>query len=83
MHCKDHKFFVCFDTQYTSSILFTYCTSSDKPNTNKKLQFEPLDTKKLTHEYMMKQSILDAVNNATQTLTVNFMAITDLSIEYR
>ncbi|KAM0728361.1 hypothetical protein ACS0PU_005143 [Formica fusca] len=68
---------------YTSSILFTYCTSSDKPNTNKKIQFEPLDMKKLTHEYMIKQSILDAVNSATQTLTVTFMAITDLSIEYR
>ncbi|XP_070160937.1 uncharacterized protein [Polyergus mexicanus] len=67
---------------YTSSVLFTYCTS-DKPSTNKKIQFETLDMKKLTHEYMIKQSILDAVNSATQTLTVTFMAITDLSIEYR
>lgn len=71
---------------YTSSMLFAYCTSSDKPSdkpTNKKLQFEPLDMKKLTYEYMIKQSILDTVNSTTQTLTVTYMAITELSTEYR
>lgn len=68
---------------YTSSTLFVYCTSSDKPSANNKIQFEPLDIKKLTHEYMIKQSVLDAVNSATQTLTVTYMTITDLSNEYR
>lgn len=65
-------------------MLFVHCISdkpSDKP-TNKKLQFE-LDMKKLTYEYMIKQSILDSVNNTTQTLTVTYMAITELSTEYR
>ncbi|CAL1676032.1 unnamed protein product [Lasius platythorax] len=68
---------------YTSSMLFAYCNSFEKPSADKKLQFEPLDLKKLTHEYMIKQSILNAVNSATQTLTVTYMAIADLSIEYR
>lgn len=65
-------------------MLFVYCTSdkhSDEP-INKKLQFK-LDMKKLTYEYLIKQSILHTVNSATQTLTVTYMAITELSTEYR
>ncbi|XP_029175369.1 uncharacterized protein LOC114943810 isoform X2 [Nylanderia fulva] len=53
------------------------------PSADKKIQFEPVDLKKLTHEYMIKQSVLHTVNSATQTLTVTYMAITDLSIKYR
>lgn len=77
------KLIFCFEIQYTSSVLFTYCTSFEKPSADKKLQFEPVDLKKLTHEYMIKQSILNTVNSATQTLTVTYIAIMDLSAEYR
>jgi len=69
--------------QYTSGMLFVHCTSFDKPSENEKLKLEPPDIKKLTHEYMIKQSALDAVNSATQALTITYMAIIDLSAAYR
>ncbi|KYQ54312.1 hypothetical protein ALC60_06858 [Trachymyrmex zeteki] len=68
---------------YTSGMLFAYCTSFDKPSENEKLKLDPPDIKKLTHEYMIKQSALDAANSATQALTVTYIAIIDLSIAYR
>ncbi|XP_018397226.1 PREDICTED: uncharacterized protein LOC108775383 isoform X1 [Cyphomyrmex costatus] len=68
---------------YTSSILFAHCTSFDKLNENEKLKLDPPDIKKLTYEYMIKQSALDAANSATQALTVTYMAIIDLSVAYR
>ncbi|KYM79044.1 hypothetical protein ALC53_10598 [Atta colombica] len=68
---------------YTSGMLFAHCTSFDKSSENEKLKLDPPDIKKLTHEYMIKQSALDAANSATQALTVTYMAIIDLSVAYR
>ncbi|XP_012538747.2 uncharacterized protein LOC105838031 [Monomorium pharaonis] len=68
---------------YTSGMLFAHCTSFDKPSENDKLNLELPDIKKLTHEYMIKQSALDTVNSATQALTITYMAIIDLSNTYR
>ncbi|XP_077264470.1 uncharacterized protein LOC143898698 [Temnothorax americanus] len=68
---------------YTSGMLFAHCNSPDKPSENDKLKLVPPDVNKLTHEYMIKQSALDAANSVTQTLTVTYTAIVDLSVEYR
>ncbi|XP_017883797.1 uncharacterized protein LOC108627203 isoform X2 [Ceratina calcarata] len=48
-----------------------------------KLQFEPVDVKKLTPEYMIQQSTIDAVNSATQSLTVAYTAIMKTSSELK
>ncbi|KAL6267494.1 hypothetical protein P5V15_000568 [Pogonomyrmex californicus] len=72
-----------YPAMYTSSILFAHCTSFDKPNENDRLKLDPPDIKKLTHEYMIKQSALNTVNSATQALTVTYMAVIDLSVAYR
>lgn len=69
--------------QYTSGLIFAHCTSSEKPGENDKLKLVPPDLKTLTHEYMIKQSALDAANSATQALTIIYMSIIDLSVEYR
>lgn len=68
---------------YTSGVIVAHCTSFDKPSENDKLKLDPPNVKKLTHEYMIKQSALDAANSATQALTVTYMAIIDLSVAYR
>ncbi|XP_011152380.1 uncharacterized protein LOC105191004 isoform X2 [Harpegnathos saltator] len=68
---------------YSSGILFTHCTLSEKLNEKEKLKLEPPDIKKLTYESMIQCSTLDVVNSATQALTVTCMAIINLSTEYR
>lgn len=73
--------------QYSSGVLFVHCTPSIKNhkdfNEKEKLKLEPLDIRKLTYESMIQQSALDAANSATQALTVTYMAIKNLSAEYR
>ncbi|KAL0125201.1 hypothetical protein PUN28_004381 [Cardiocondyla obscurior] len=68
---------------YTSGILIAHCTSCDKPGENDKLNLTSPDVNKLTREYMIKQSALDAANSATQVLTVTYVSIVGLSMEYR
>ncbi|KOC70638.1 hypothetical protein WH47_03654, partial [Habropoda laboriosa] len=53
------------------------------PTADDKLQFEPVDIKKLTPEYMIQQSTIDAVNSATQSLTVTYTTIMKTSNEYK
>ncbi|XP_011862644.1 PREDICTED: uncharacterized protein LOC105559157 isoform X2 [Vollenhovia emeryi] len=64
-------------------MLFVHCASADKPGESDKLKLAPPDISKLTYEYAIRQSALDAANSATQVLTVTYMAIVDLSAEYR
>lgn len=77
------KFNLFIPIQYTSGMLFTHCASSTKPSEKEKLKLEPPDIRKLTYEFMIQQSALDAANSATQALTVTYMAIKNLSTEYR
>lgn len=56
---------------------------SKKPNTEDKLNLEPPDIKDLSFDYMIKQSAIESVNSASQTLTVTYSAIEAASTEYR
>ncbi|XP_060818587.1 uncharacterized protein LOC132908537 [Bombus pascuorum] len=68
---------------YATSFTFVNQPETNKPTENDKLQFEPVDVKKLTPEYMIQQSTIDAVNSATQSLTVTYTAIIKTSKEYK
>ncbi|XP_068967780.1 diablo homolog, mitochondrial-like [Bombus flavifrons] len=68
---------------YATSFTFVNQPETNKPTENDKLQFEPVDVKKLTPEYMIQQSTIDAVNSATQSLTVTYTAIMKTSKEYK
>ncbi|XP_032689331.1 uncharacterized protein LOC116852782 isoform X2 [Odontomachus brunneus] len=68
---------------YSSSLLFAHYTPSEKPSEKDKLKLDLPDIKKLTYESMIQRSALDAANSATQALTVTYMAIKNLSTEYR
>ncbi|XP_050573206.1 uncharacterized protein LOC126913938 [Bombus affinis] len=68
---------------YATSFTFVNQPETNKPTENDKLQFEPVDVKKLTPEYMIQQSTIDAVNSATQSLTVTYTAIMKISKEYK
>ncbi|XP_051164821.1 uncharacterized protein LOC127283777 [Leptopilina boulardi] len=56
---------------------------SKKPNSEEKINLEPPDKKNLSFDYMMKQSAIESVNSASQTLTVTYSAIEAVSKEYR
>lgn len=66
-----------------TSFLFTNDFDAKKPTAKEKLKLELPDVKKLTHEYMIQQSTVDAVNSATQALTVTYLAIVKTSNEYK
>ncbi|XP_076685929.1 uncharacterized protein LOC143377959 [Andrena cerasifolii] len=68
---------------YAASFVFTNHSDTKKPTEDDKLKFEPPDVKTLTHEYMIQQSTIDAVNSATQILTVAYTAIIRTSNEYK
>lgn len=63
--------------------MFVNDSENKKPTEGDKLKFEPPDIKKFTHEYMIQQSTIDAVNSATQTLTVTYIAIMRTTDEYK
>lgn len=69
--------------QYATSSTYINQPETNKPTADDKLQFEPIDIKKLTPEYMIQQSTIDAVNSATQSLTVAYTAIMKASNEYK
>lgn len=69
--------------QYAASFMFTNDSDTKKPTQDDKLKFEPPDIKTLTHEYMIQQSTIDAVNSSTQILTVAYTAIIRTSNEYK
>lgn len=54
-----------------------------KPSADQKLTLEQPDPKNLSFDYMIKQSTVDAVNTASQVLTVTYSAIEATSREYR
>lgn len=67
-----------------SGMLFANCIPSERHNEGEKLKLlELVDVRKLTYEFMIQQSALDAANSATQALTVTYTAITNSSDEYR
>ncbi|XP_076662074.1 uncharacterized protein LOC143365614 [Halictus rubicundus] len=68
---------------YATSFLFENQSETKRPTVNDKLNLEPPDIKKLTVEYMIQQSIVGSINNATQTLNVAYMAIMRISSEYK
>ncbi|CAL7943156.1 unnamed protein product [Xylocopa violacea] len=68
---------------YAASFTFVSEPETKKPTADDKLLFEPVDVKKLTPEYMIQQSTIDAVNSATQSLTVAYTAIMKISSEYK
>lgn len=68
---------------YATSYTFVNPPDPRKPTMDDKLQFEPVDVKKLTPEYMIQQSTIDAVNSATQSLTVAYTAIMKTSSELK
>ncbi|XP_066587260.1 uncharacterized protein [Prorops nasuta] len=57
--------------------------SSEKPTDEQKIQMDELNKSKLTYDQMIKQSTIDAVNSASQALTVTYTAIETTSKEYR
>lgn len=63
--------------------MFVNCAEINKPNAEDRVQWEPPDFTKLTYDYMIKQSTVEAVNSITQSLTVTYTAIESTSIEYR
>lgn len=68
---------------YATSYTFVNSPDPRKPTMDDKLQFEPVDVKKLTPEYMIQQSTIDAVNSATQSLTVAYTAVMKTSSELK
>ncbi|XP_043466393.1 uncharacterized protein LOC122501167 [Leptopilina heterotoma] len=54
-----------------------------KPNSEEKINLLPPEKKDLSFDYMMKQSAIESVNSASQTLTVTYSAIEAVSKEYR
>ncbi|OAD60625.1 hypothetical protein WN48_05142 [Eufriesea mexicana] len=68
---------------YVTGITYVNQPETSKPTVDDKLQFESIDIKKLTPEYMIQQSTIDAVNSATQSLTVAYVAIMTTSNEYQ
>ncbi|XP_076173345.1 uncharacterized protein LOC143149656 [Ptiloglossa arizonensis] len=66
-----------------TSFVFNNHSETKKPLPNDKLNLDPPDIKKLTIEYMIQQSTIDSINNATQTLTIVYMAIMRTSSEYK
>ncbi|XP_054015263.1 uncharacterized protein LOC128896098 isoform X1 [Hylaeus anthracinus] len=68
---------------YATSFVFNNHSESKKPMADDKLNLEPPDIKKLTIEYMIEQSTIDSINNASQTLTITYMAVMRTSTEYK
>ncbi|XP_015601708.1 uncharacterized protein LOC107270840 [Cephus cinctus] len=66
---------------YASSPIIVNCAASKKPPGDKKITLEPPEH--LSYDYMIKQSTIQAVNSATQALTVTYIAIETTSQEYR
>ncbi|XP_031825906.1 uncharacterized protein LOC116424098 isoform X2 [Nomia melanderi] len=68
---------------YATSFIFNNQSETKRPTVEEKLNLEPPDIKKLTVEYMIQQSIVDSINNATQALNIAYMAVMRTSNEYK
>ncbi|OXU31667.1 hypothetical protein TSAR_000708 [Trichomalopsis sarcophagae] len=67
----------------TTAPMFTNPDPPKDPNNDQKLQFEPPSPSNLTYDFLIKQSTINAVNSASQALTVTYSAIENTSREYR
>ncbi|XP_011504585.1 PREDICTED: uncharacterized protein LOC105367530 isoform X2 [Ceratosolen solmsi marchali] len=65
---------------YATTPMFVHPHPPKKPNDDQKLQFEASN---LSYDYLLKQSTINAVNSASEALTVTFTAIETTSKEYR
>ena len=63
--------------------MFTNPDPPKEPTIDQKLQFEPLNASHFSYDYLIKQSSVNAVNSASQVLTVTYTAIEATSREYR
>lgn len=87
MHLSTHSklnFWLYVQVQYaTTAPLFTSPDPPKNPNHDQKLQFEAPNASNLSYDYLIKQSTVNAVNSASQALTVTYSAIETTSKEYR
>lgn len=65
------------------SPLLVNCSSQNESKITEEHKLKLPDVDTLTYNYMIKQSTLNAVNNASQLLTVIYTAIEAASVEYR
>ncbi|KAL2739180.1 uncharacterized protein V1477_010569 [Vespula maculifrons] len=65
------------------SPLFVNCSSQRESKITEEYKLKLPDVDTLTYNYMIKQSTLNAVNNASELLTITYAAIEAASVEYR
>ncbi|KAL2716860.1 uncharacterized protein V1478_014536 [Vespula squamosa] len=65
------------------SPLFVNCSSQSESKITEEYKLKLPDVDTLTYNYMIKQSTLNAVNNASELLTITYTAIEAASVEYR
>ncbi|XP_015183698.1 PREDICTED: uncharacterized protein LOC107070222 [Polistes dominula] len=63
--------------------LFTNDSSQNDAEITKENKLKLPDVQTMTYSYMVKQSTLKAINNASELLTITFLAIESTSQEYR
>lgn len=63
--------------------MFTNPEPPKEPKNDQKLQFDPQSALNLSYDYLIKQSTINAVNSASESLTVTYSAIETTSKEYR
>lgn len=63
--------------------MFTNPDPPKDPDDDQKLQFEAPSPSNLSYDFLIKQSTINAVNSASQALTVTYSAIENTSREYR
>lgn len=71
---------------FSQSAVTLYKRADDdlkKPTSENKLNLEPPDARIYSHDFMVKQSTINAVNSATESLTITYTAVETLSKEYR
>ncbi|XP_011310915.1 uncharacterized protein [Fopius arisanus] len=56
---------------------------TDPPREEQRVRFQVKEFEKLSFDYLIKQSSIEAVNSASQALTVTYTAIESTSKEYR
>ncbi|XP_043503472.1 uncharacterized protein LOC122525006 [Polistes fuscatus] len=65
------------------SPLFINDSSQNDAEITEKNKLKLPDVKTMTYNYLVKQSTLKAINNASELLTITFLAIETISEEYR
>ncbi|XP_047347460.1 uncharacterized protein LOC124948197 isoform X1 [Vespa velutina] len=65
------------------SSFFVKCSSKNESKITEEYKLKLPDVNTLTYNYMINQSTLNAVNNASELLTIIYTAIEAASVEYR